>query len=336
MKKAIFIFCVSICLLMSVNAQIFYVNSQTGKDMNTGNVDYPLRTIQKAIELANQLTGTGDITIKIMPGIYLLDDRIDINPVRILNEKSKLRIEAAILPGDSLWKPENMPIIGSSSANNSKTQFEHSTGFLVASGFVEFRGIKFCGNANPLVKYYYPITRENPNLKNLIVSRCMFIGDKNSAIIQGGIWAHGTDININHSVFYQCRNAILLFQNINNSIVCNNIIYDAYESAFWMGDDENLKFENNIISNCNYFWIGNPESKIDFKLNNSIISDNKHFRGNWGRKGLMESKQKFIETNINKREKIKLIERDSEVIPESHLHVSPESAGYDLNAGIFK
>jgi hypothetical protein len=336
MKKIIFTFCTSICLLTSINAQTFYVNSQTGEDLNIGNTNNPLKTIQKAMEIANQLTGNGDITIKIMPGIYLLNDKIDINPVRILNENSKLRIEASILPGDSLWTPENMPIIGSSSPNNSKTQFEHSTGFLVASSFVEFRGIKFYGNANPLVKYYYPITRENPNLKKLVVSQCMFIGDINTAIIQGGIWAHGIDIVINHNVFYQCRNAVLLFQNINNSIISNNIIYNAYESAFWMGDDQNMIFENNIISNCNYFWVGNPESKIEFKISNSIITENKHFRGNWGRNGLTESKQNFIETNINKIEKIKLIERDSEVIPESHLHISPESAGYDLNTGIFK
>ena len=336
MKKVILTLCTSIYLLASVSAQIFYVDSQNGDNMNTGKADSPLKTIQKAMEVVNTLTGSGDITIKIMPGFYLLDDRIDINPVRVLDENSKLKIEAAILPGDSLWKPASMPVIESFSTNNSKTQFEHSTGFLVASDFVEFRGIKFYGNANPLVKYYYPITRENPDLKNLVVSQCMFIGDRNSAVIQGGIWAHGIDIDINHNVFYQCRNAILLFQNINNSSISNNIIYNAYESAFWMGNDVNMKFENNIISNCNYFWVGDQASKIEYKISNSIISENKHFRGNWGENGLVVSTQKFLETNINKKEKIELIERISEEIPEAHLHVAPETIAYDLDAGIFK
>ncbi len=318
------------------NAQEFYVDSKNGNDMNTGNVTTPLKTIQKAIEITNELTGQGDITIKVMPGIYILSNRIDINPVRILNENSKFIIESAILPDDSLWTPLKMPVVVSCSANNSETQFQHSTGFLVASDFVEFRGIKFLGNANPSVSYYYPITRENSDLKHLVVSQCVFIGDKNSGIIQGGVWAHGTDININHNVFYQCRNAILLFQNINNSIISNNIIYDAYESALWMGNDENLKFENNIVSNCDYFWIGDPDSKTEFKISNSIISGNQHLRGNWGNTGITESKQKFTENNIDKTDKILLVERNSEKIPRTYLHIIPESAGYDLNAGIFK
>jgi parallel beta-helix repeat protein len=337
MKTRLFLLLIISLILGQTNyAQVFYIDSEKGNDMNAGDVKMPFKTIQKAIEVTNKLTGNGNITIKMEPGLYLLHDKIDINPVRILDENSKLTIESAIIPGDSLWTPLKMPVIISCSKDNSETQFKHSTGFLVASGFVEFRGIKFFGNANPSVRYYYPITRENPNLRHLVVSQCVFIGDKNSSIIQGGIWAHGADININHNVFYQCRNAILLFQNINNSIISNNIIYGAYESAFWMGDDANFKFENNIVSNCDYFWIGNPDSKIEFKISNSIISENHHFRGNWGRTGLTENKQKFIENNINKKDKISLVERDGERIPQTHLHITPKSTGYDLHAGIFE
>jgi parallel beta-helix repeat protein len=69
----------------------------------------------------------------------------------------------------------------------------------------------------------------------------LFIGDKNTGVIQGGVWAHGTEIDISNNIFYGCRNAILLFNNINNSIINNNIIYGAYESALWMGNDKNLE-----------------------------------------------------------------------------------------------
>ncbi len=323
-------------MYQSVVSQVVYVDSEKGNDMNTGEINLPFKTIQQAIEVTNKLTGKGGITIKIMPGLYLLDDKVDINPVRVMDENSKLIIESAILPGDSSWAPLKMPVIASYSANNSETQFTHSTGFLVASNFVGFRGIKFYGNANPSVRYYYPITREDPNLKGLVVSQCIFIGDKNSSIIQGGIWAHGTEININHNVFFQCRNAILLFQNINKSVISNNIIFGAYESALWMGNDENLTFENNIVSNCEYFWVGDPDSKIEFELSNSIISNNLHFRGSWGKTGLIGSKQKFIEKNVNKKDIITLVECTSERIPQTHLHIVPESTGYNLNAGIFK
>ncbi len=281
MRKTILTYSILFILFcQKIIAQDFYINSSTGNDENNGTIEKPFKTISKAIHTANELTGKGSINIKLSPGIYLVQDKAPINPARILNKSDRYKIEALIMPDDSLWTPLKMPVIVSCSANNSETQFQHSTGFLVASDFVEFRGIKFLGNANPSVSYYYPITRENPDLKHLVVSPCVFIGDKNSGIIQGGIWAHRADININHNVFYQCRSAILLFQNISNSVIRNNIIYDAYESAFWMGDDENMKFENNIVSNCDYFWIGNPESKIEYKISNSIISENKHFRGN--------------------------------------------------------
>lgn len=334
--KLFFLLIISLFLGQANFAQVFYVDSQNGNDMNTGDVKMPFKTIQKAIDIANKLTGQGGITIKMMPGLYLLSNRVDINPVRILGDNSKFIIESAIIPGDSLWTPLKMPVVVSSSTNNSETQFDHSTGFLVASSFVEFRGIKFYGNSNPLVNYYYPITRENPNLKNLVVSQCVFIGEKNSSIIQGGIWAQGADISINHNVFYQCRNAVLLFQNINNTVISNNIIYGAYESAFWMGDDKNLIFEDNIVSNCDYFWTGNPDSKIEFKISNSIISDNQHYSGNWGDSGIKENKVKFIETNINKTNRIFLVGRNSEIIPQMHLHIMPDSINPDLHAGIFE
>ena len=336
MKNVIITFCTLLFVFSSVNAQVLYVDSQNGNDGNNGDINMPFKTIHKAVAVANNLTGQGNITLKILPGLYVLYGRIDINPVRILDENSKFTIESALKPGDASWTPSKMPVIVSVSENNSETQFKHSTGFLVSSDFVEISGLKFCGNANPSVVYYYPITRENPELRNLKVSQCIFVGDKNAGIIQGGIWAHGTEININHNVFYQCRNAVLLFQNINNSVITNNIIYDAYESAFWMGDDKNLKFENNVVANCNYFWVGNAGSKINYKLTNSVISGNNHFAGNWENGGIVENNMQFVETNINTKDKIVLVERDSEEIPKTHLHIMPNSPGYDLKAGIFE
>ncbi len=71
------------------------------------------------------------------------------------------------------------------SGNNSDAQFKHSVGFLVAANNVKFLGIKFTGNANPGVNYYYPITKEDSLLKGLEVSQCYFAGDRYSAPIQG-------------------------------------------------------------------------------------------------------------------------------------------------------
>ena len=176
MKNVIITFCTLFFLFTSVKAQVLYVDSQNGNDANNGDINMPFKTIHKAVDVANSLTGQGNITLKILPGLYVLYGRIDINPVRILDENSKFTIESALKPGDA------------------ETQFKHSTGFLVSSDFVEISGLKFYGNANPSVVYYYPITRENSRLKDLKVSQCIFVGDKNAGIIQGGIWAHGTTL----------------------------------------------------------------------------------------------------------------------------------------------
>ncbi|WP_230379652.1 hypothetical protein, partial [Microbacterium sp. ZXX196] len=71
-----------------------------------------------------------------------------------------LTIEAAVMPDDPEWLPGKMPVIQSASGNNSQTQFPHAIGFLVAAGNVALKGLKFIGNANPDVKYYYPVVRE--------------------------------------------------------------------------------------------------------------------------------------------------------------------------------
>lgn len=337
--KILFVLISSFFLIQFICAQEFYVDAQKGNDSNKGVLNEPFQTIDKAVQVANELTGQGSISIKLMPGLYVLKDKISLNPVRVFQDTTRFCIEAYVMPGDSVWTPEKMPVVQSISRNNSNTQFPHATGFLFSSNNITVKGIKFIGNPNPDVTYYYPITRENPSLKGMEVSQCYFIAERNSTAIQGGVWAQGQGITITHCVFTQCRNAILLFRNINVCRITNNIIYDADESAFWIGENnKDFEFSNNVISRCQFFWTNSSGSAQTYPLSNSVITENKHYLGKWdnGKHEVVEMKENtFVEKNIVKKGEVTLINRTSEKFPRRYLHLTPESIGYNLQAGLF-
>lgn len=324
-----------------VQAQEFYVNPTLGSDTNNGSLKLPLKTIAEASRLANQLTGTGSITIKLLPGIYVLEDKVSINPIRIFNDTSRYIIEAHVMPDDVDWHPEKMPVIQSVSANNSSTFFNHSVGLLVASSRVTLRGLKFVGNSNPLVSYYYPITKEDKSLPDLEVSQCIFIGDKEAAKIQGGIWAHGQDNIVDHCVFYACRNAVLFFDNVGGFQIKNTIVYKAYESAFWLGpEDIDFEFYNNIISDNGHIIVGRSDDlQYSSALANSVITNNDAFVGYWSRDQgqIIDIKNpKVVLVDIIDKGVVKINENQAAVLNKMHLHLHESSIGFDRKAGIFK
>lgn len=338
MKPKLFLLSIAFLLLTQINyAQVFYVDSQNGSDMNSGAINMPFKTIQKAIEVSNKLTGKGDITIKVMPGVYLLQDKVSINPVRILDKLDRYTIEAVTMPDDSSWTPEKMPVIQSVSNNNSITQMPHAVGLLVSTDNVTVHGLKFIGNPNPSVSRYYPITRENPDLKSLEVSQCYFIAEKNSSPIQGGIWAHGQETNVDHCIFYNCRNGILLLGGVKNCSVTNSIILGAYQSAIWVGvEDPGFVFNRNIISNCNYFWIKLAFNKETYQFNDCVIVNNDHYTGINKNRQLHETTEKYVENNVIKSGELRLVEKSDESLPFNYLHPAPGTLGYNLDVGIFK
>lgn len=321
-----------------VLAQPYYVDANAGTPTNPGTHAEPFNSINLAVEKANALTGTGDIVIKIMPGLYSLEARVDINPVRILHDTSRYIIEAAILPDDPDWSPEKMPVIQSSLGNNSNTQFPHSTGLLVASERVTIRGIKFLGNPNPGVPYYYPISKENPDLRDLIISQCYFIGDKEAAKIQGAVWAHGPQNKISHCVFYGCRNAILLFNKVDGFAIEHNIIFGAYESAFWFGgDDPAFTFTNNVLANNARFLVGPKDFNYSSPFSRSVIANNEGFTAYWSTEGLIDLPQPNIQLdNVITTGKVELQKNNAVQLDTLHLHLTEDSAGAQLKAGIFK
>lgn len=173
---------------------------------------------------------------------------------------------------------------------------------------------------------------------DLEISQCYFIGEKNAAPIQGGVWAQGHDIEVNHSVFYGCCNAILAFQNIAGCAITHNIIHGAYESAFWIGENHrDFEFSNNIVSHCHFVWVNSHSGPQTYQLKNSVIANNEHFLGKWNndKYDVVEyGPSAFQEDKIVKTGKVELIERLKPEEQQLYLHLTPASAGFGLRAGL--
>jgi len=319
-----------------LQAQTIHVNATTGNDRANGKVETPVATLQRAVELAKTFKTNESVTIKVAPGLYTLRDQVVIDKQN--TDKAWLTIEAATMPDDTDWKPTQMPVIQSISANNNKTQFQHAVGFLVAADHVRISGLKFLGNGNPEVQYYYPVSRKDSTLTGLDVSQCYFVGERNSAPIQGSIWANGTGIHVDHCIFYGTKNALLLFMAIRDFSLKNSVIAGAYESALWFGPfHEPFVFENNIVANSEYLLLRAEKTYPKYHFKNCLYTGMQHEMGYYGQNGAMPAeKNAHSEQHIGRSGKLLLSEVSTNGLPRDYLNPLPNSAGKELNAGIFK
>jgi hypothetical protein len=193
---------------------------------------------------------------------------------------------------------------------------------------------------------YYPIGREDTYLNDLEISQCLFTADRYSNPIQVAVLVHGKGTKVDHCVFYNCRNAVVFWKDSlkSDNAFTHNIVYGAYQTALWTSHpDENFTFRNNIITHCNFAWIKNETNKRKYIFENSIISENEHFRGEWQSTDtlveLSSNLPDFEEKNIDHHSKIKIdftnvVTMDDQFVVNL-LHPTPDSPGRLLNAGLF-
>ena len=327
-----------ICLVTRLTGQTLFVDPVKGSDNAKGSLSEPLASLEKAIQLAGGFTGNEPVIIKLNPGLYILKDKLPIKTGKASDDITSYTIESVTMPDDTAWHPALMPVISSVSGDNVTTQFKHATGMLVSKNNVHIKGLKFLGNANPAVKYYYPVNRDSAGFSGLEISQCYFIGDKNGAVIQGAIWVQGPDVKVDHCIFYGCKNALLLFKSIKDFSFTHSIIYGAYESAAWFGPVEGeFIFHNNVITDCNFFWCRGENTYPTYMYSNSIITNVKNYMGFYSRNGLIPAdKNSHVEKGIKRSAKLMVSEVTKEGVPKDYLHLTPQSDGYDLKAGIFK
>lgn len=319
-------------------AQTLFVDPVKGSDNAPGTINLPLASIEKAVDKANGFSGRQPVTIKLAPGLYILTRQLLLQPFKIKEDTTRYTIEASVLPDDSGWVQSKMPVIISVSPNNKNYgKFDHCIGIQVERNNTCFRGLKFLGNTHPAVVYYYAIERHRPELKDMVVSQCYFIGNKNAAPIQGALFAQGSGIKVDHCIFYECKNALLLFLSVNNFSLTHSIIYGAYEGAIWFGKYSDFVFRNNIVANNNCFWVSMKDYKANYVFNNSFITGNTIFMG-LNDNGVIgkDTTNTPVTNGIRTEGKVILNERVRDTIPFDHLHLAPGSAGSDIPAGIFR
>jgi hypothetical protein len=234
--------------------------------------------------------------------------------------------------------------------SNAQTLFvDHSNGHDNAKGTIDAplaslrkavaltRTSKFVGNANPAVVYYYAIERHSPDLKGLRISQCIFTGSRNAAPIQGAVFAQGPDITVDHCIFYECKNALLLFVSITGFSLTNSIIYGSYEGAIWFGKYSDFVFRDNIIANNNCFWVNMPGYAPHYTFDSSLVAGNTIFMGLNSHGKVGPDENNLPTTNIVQGSgKVTLNLVDTDTIPRLYLHPSPASAGQNIPAGLFR
>ncbi|MBN2182950.1 MAG: hypothetical protein JW715_13650 [Sedimentisphaerales bacterium] len=326
---------------IAAHAQAIYV-SNTGDDKNTGTKDAPVFSIQKAVEIIK--SNSNDIyTIKIEPGIYVLDNFVSIETDKDMTDK-RIIIEAGILPDEQSWTPEKMPIVISTSKKGEipGQNYHFVAAFLINESHVTIRGIKFPGYFYPNTRYF-PIARFDKTKTDLFVEQCLFVGDEDSSHLQVGIIAHGNGIMADHCVFYNVRNSVVFWESADGlktgNGISNSIIFGATQSGVWTADaDKDFVFENNIVSNCKYAWIKNSYNTTKYSINNCIIVNNECYLA-VAANDVITQEFEIEENNVIKEGDIVLRPKDEVThypLPIDYLHVMPDTLGYDMSAGLFK
>ncbi len=335
-----------ITLLGVLNAQTIYVDIKKGNNKNKGTLESPIQTLDRAVGLVNNSKLGGSTIIKIASGVYTLTDKIVFSKDKY-TEKERLIIEAVVLPDDTSWSHEKMPVIISTSAASNNFGFDCSIGIKIEVNHATIRGLKFLGNTDPEVYYYYPIGRSGKNLVDLEVTQCVFVGEKDAIPVQSGVIAHGNQIKVTHSIFYNCRNSVVYyFANEDRDVerfsseMSYCIVDGAYESGIWTASpDNNFKFNNNIITNCKYTWVHNIDNNTKYSIDNCIITENENYITKLDGSIWEFSPSDIIysEKNVLKEGDILLQKKtdDGLVMPKDYLHVQEGNLGSELNAGIF-
>jgi|GEM_PF-1324381 len=343
MKKIFLSGVISLLFWLTIQAQAVYVDSNIGDDKNPGTKESPVYSIQKAAEIIR--SNDNDIYVmKINPGIYVLDKHISVTTEKPLVNK-RIVIEASILPDDSLWAPEKMPIVINSSEKGEIPDQDYSyvISFLVNESHVTVRGIKFHGYVHPNTRYF-PVARFNKEKTDLLVEQCMFVGDKDASHIQVGVIAHGNEIKIDHCVFYNAKNTVVFWLDAGDTIkhgngITNSIIYGAFQSAVWTASpDKDFKFENNVVTNCKHVWIRNYENNTTYTMKNCVVVNNQIYKAIPGSSGIEPIEFELNEKSVIKKGEVMLRNMESidSPLPKDYLHLIYGSTGYESGAGLFK
>jgi len=325
-------------------AQTLYVDSRNGSDTNPGTEEKPLHSIGQAAARVNSSTQPGPATIVIAPGIYNFNRCVTFETKRLYTEKDRLVIRAAVLPEESAWKPALMPIMLSTEDPRKPENIDQQTetyGLKIKLSHVTIQGLKFLGN--PLQRNWHCcIERVGENLNDLIVTQCMFLGDRASLDIYCPVIATGDGLVVDHSIFYNC-NACVVFWDGPQGVPGKRcamrycIVDGARISGIWTCQTaEDLEFHHNIVTRSEYFWMRKSGDRQRYRVADCIVGGNKFYSGygtESGATGPTGQEVTYQESNVVKNGKVALVKDKT---ASRYLHVVQGTLGSDLGAGLFR
>ena len=327
-------------LISSVFAETLYVDSSSGDDANPGTMEKPLRTIGKAATIVNSKTKPEPTTIKIGPGIYNLTNSVIFENSSEYTEKDRLIIKASILPDDPQWKPSLMPIILSTENPGISEKLTETYGFKVKRSYVTIRGLKFLGN--PLLNNWHAcVERTGKDLDDLLITQCMFIGDKDSFNIYCAAIATGNRFVVDHCIFRNCHASPVYWDGLEGiggkgCAMRYCIVDGGLISGVWTCQTaEDFEFHHNIVINSEYFWMRKSGDQQKYRLHDCIVTGNKYYSGYGnagGPTGQTGPEVTYQEENVLKTGEVMLV-KDKRA--RHYLHPLPGTLGYDLGAGLF-
>jgi hypothetical protein len=342
-----FFLTVSVITILSSNtlAETIYVDARIGRDTNPGTKEKPFQTIKKAAEKVKNRTKRGFTTIKIAPGIYNLTECVEFDSAQSYTEKERLVIESVILPDDPRWKPALMPVILSTEDPREPENLDGLTAtysLKIKLSHVTIRGLKFLGN--PLARNWHCcISRIGDDLDDLIVTQCMFMGNRDTLDIYCAALATGDRFVVDHCIFCNCH-ACTVFWDGPQGIAGNGcsmrycIVDGAYIAGIWTCQTaEDFEFHHNIITNSEHFWmrkrIDNPRK---YRVRDCILTNNKNYSAygiESGPIGLTGAEVTYQEKNVIKEGQVVLV-KDKRA--RNYMHVVEGTFGSDLGAGLFR
>ena len=352
-------------LLMLVNMNLFaqkksttkeikiYINANTGNDNAAGTTTAPLKTLPEAAKRINKMTGEGSIIVTIAGGTYGLTETATFNPVNWKFSKDKrLIIRAESLPNKTSWDPSNMTIIVSTmpfkmEMNDKKVITGGSNyGIEINTSHVTIQGLRIMGepvHENPkksVLIRNYPLVWEGKDLTDLRVTQCLFLGNKFALPNHLGILANGSELNVDHCVFFGVKDAVMMWQSkAEKSSMHHNLILNIYGAAVWTWSTaEDFKFYNNVISSANVVWVLDKEEKNSFTIENSLLYGYNQLVNKGGGPQDFGTPADPTKLKIGKNVRLNkegMLEIEEDQTNRFYLQIKPGTMGADLGAGLF-
>ncbi|NIF04567.1 hypothetical protein F3J23_03860 [Chryseobacterium sp. Tr-659] len=348
MIKYTFSFLLFMMSILFVQAEQLYVNSQTGKDTNSGTKAEPLKTILEAAKRVNSNKEPGATTIFLSEGIHLLTQTVMFTNDKY-TLKNRLIIRADVMPDDADWTPQKMPIIVTAAPLEQGVGGQEARGIQPEVSHVTIEGLRFTGSPDysymdgTNLRRSYPIWRDGKSLDDLLITQCLFAGNVDVLPLHVGVIANGYGLVIDHCVFFNCKIPVVFWKNEgkagSRSAMQHSLVYGGYFCGVWTtqgtnGDD--FDFHHNIIANTSTIWIREKGSTRRYKASDCIFTSYNKLAG-YGSGPLSDSNATstdFLEMKNVQTTGTIIIEKDQS--KRNYLQLAEGSMGSDLKAGLFK